>query len=117
MTKPNLRSMLLLHGTLLVYAAASVFAKFSGSHMAESAWLLTLVFLGMEAFCLLGYSILWQQVLKRMPLHFAYSNKGVCTLWTALAGVLLFGETITLGKAVGIIVVLIGVMIVVTDHE
>lgn len=109
--------MLLLHGTLLVYTAASVFAKFSGSAMAEADWFFTLLFLGLEAFCLLGYSVLWQQVLKRMPLHFAYSNKGVCTLWTALAGVVLFGESITIGKAVGILVVLIGVMIVVTDHE
>ena len=61
--------------------------------------------------------MLWQQVLKRMPLSFAYSNKGVCTLWTALFGVLLFGESITLGKAAGILVVLIGVLLVVTDHE
>ena len=63
------------------------------------------------------YSVLWQQVLKRMPLSFAYSNKGVCTLWTALMGLILFGETLTIGKAVGILVVLAGVWLVVTDHE
>ena len=44
-------------------------------------------------------------------------NKGICTLWTALLGILLFGETITWGKALGIVVVLIGVLLVVTDHE
>ena len=113
----GLKPFLLLHGTLLIYAVVSVFAKFAGIHMAESNWWLTLVFLGLEAFTLVVYSVLWQQVLKRMPLNFAYSNKGVCTLWTALFGLLLFGETITWGKALGIVVVLIGVLLVVTDHE
>ncbi len=113
----GLRGLLLLHGTLLVYAVVSVFAKYAGIHIAESSWGLTLVFLGLEAFTLLVYSVLWQQVLKRMPLSFAYSNKGMCTLWTALFGLLLFGETLTWGKALGIAVVLIGVLLVVTDHE
>lgn len=113
----GLKGFALLHGTLLLYSVVSVFAKLAGVRMAEASWTLTLVFLALEAFTLLLYSVLWQQVLKRMPLNFAYSNKGVCTLWTALYGVLLFGESITLGKAVGILVVLIGVLLVVTDHE
>ena len=117
MTKPRLNNMLMLHGTLFLYAVVSVFAKLAGIHMADANVLLTLVFLGLEAFALLVYSVLWQQVLKRMPLHFAFSNKGVCTLWTALFGILFFQETITIGKAVGLIVVLAGVWLVVTDHE
>ena len=112
-----MRGMLLLHGTLLLYAVVSVFAKYAGIHMAQSNWLPTLLFLGLEALTLLVYSVLWQQVLKRMPLNFAFANKGICTLWTALFGLALFGESITIGKAVGIIVVLIGVLLVVTDHE
>ena len=78
---------------------------------------LTLIFLALEAAALLVYSVLWQLVLRRMPLGLAYSSKGVCTLWTALFGVLLFGETLTPGKALGILVVLIGVLLVVTDHD
>ena len=107
----------MLHGTLFLYAVVSVFAKLAGIQMAETNLVLTLVFLALEAFVLLVYSVLWQQVLKRMPLSFAYSNKGICTLWTALFGLLFFGETLTLGKAIGILVVLIGVWLVVTDHE
>ncbi len=115
MTKP--RNMILLHATLLLYAVCSVFAKLAGINMGEGKWMQTILFLGLEVGSLGVYSILWQQVLKRMPLNFAFANKGVCTLWTALFGVILFGETITLGKAVGILVVLIGVLLVVTDHE
>ena len=108
--------MLLLHLTLLLYSVVSVFAKLAGLRMAGGEALPTLVFLALEAFTLLVYSILWQQTLKR-PLSFAYANKGVCTLWTALFGLLFFGESLTWGKALGIAVVLAGVLLVVTDHD
>ena len=117
LTKPTLRDMLLLHGTMLIYALTGVFAKAAGLNMGEGSWTLTLLFLGLEVLALAAYSVLWQQALKRMPLSFAYSNKGVCTLWTALMGLFIFGESLTLGKAVGILVVLAGVWLVVTDHE
>ena len=106
--------MLLLHLTLLLYSVVSVFAKLAGLRMAGGEALPTLVFLALEAFTLLVYSILWQQTLKRMPLSFAYANKGV---WTALFGLLFFGESLTWGKALGIAVVLAGVLLVVTDHD
>ncbi len=109
--------MLMLHGTLLLYSVISIFAKLAGLYMAETDWFRTLLFLGLEGFTLVVYSVLWQQVLKRMALSFAYSNKGICTLWTALFGLIFFGETLTWGKALGILVVLIGVLLVVTDHE
>ena len=111
------KNLLLLHGTLLLYSVVSVFAKLAGLRMADGQQGATLLFLALEVLTLGAYSILWQQVLKRMPLNFAYSNKGVCTLWTALFGLTLFGETLTWGKAVGILVVLAGVLLVVTDHE
>ena len=117
MTKPNLNSMLLLHGTLLIYSVTSVFAKLAGLQMGEGSWPAAVAFLGLEVLALAVYSLLWQQVLTKMPLHFAYSNKGICTLWTALFGLIFFGESLTWGKALGIAVVLIGVLLVVTDHE
>lgn len=117
MTKNRFQPLLILHGTLFLYAVVSVFAKLAGIHMADANWPLTLAFLALEALALLAYSVLWQQVLRRMPLHFAYANKGVCTLWTALFGVLFFGEQLTPGKAAGLLVVLVGVYLVVTDHE
>ena len=111
--------MLLLHGTLLIYAVVSVFAKLAGLRLAAQEAGMTLVFLAAEAAeaALLAYSLLWQRVLRRMPLNFAYSNKGVCTLWTALFGLAFFGEQMTFGKAAGLMVVLAGVALVVTDHE
>ena len=116
-TVKSCKKMLMLHGTLLLYAVVSVFAKLAGLRMAEGNAGATGLFLVLEALTLGAYSVLWQQVLKRMPLNFAYSNKGVCTLWTALFGLIFFGESLTVGKAVGILVVLAGVALVVTEHE
>ena len=36
---------------------------------------MTLVFLAAEVVTLFAYSFLWQHVLRRMPLSFAYSNR------------------------------------------
>ncbi|MEG0742774.1 MAG: EamA family transporter [Clostridia bacterium] len=108
---------LLLHGTLFLYAIVSVFGKLAGLRMAAQEQSATLFFLGLEFLTLLVYTVLWQLVLKRMPLGYAYSSKGVCTLWTCLFGLCFFGESLTWGKAIGIAVVLIGVWIVVSDHE
>ena len=108
---------LFLHGTLLIYALVSAFAKLAGNGLAAEDSSKALLFLGLEVLALGIYSILWQLVLKRMPLHFAYANKGVCTLWTALICVVFFGETLSPGKLIGLAVVLAGIALVVTDHE
>ncbi|NLO84863.1 MAG: EamA family transporter [Clostridiales bacterium] len=116
-SRHSLQQLLLLHGTLFLYAVVSIFAKLAGINMELQNTQLTFVYLGLEVLTLLIYSILWQQTLKRMPLSFAFSNKGICTLWTYLFGICFFGESITWGKAIGLVVVLIGVLLVVTDHE
>ncbi len=50
-----------------------------------------------------------------MPLSFAYSNKAVCMLWSCLFGLTFFQETLTWGKAAGILVALAGVWLVVSE--
>lgn len=111
------KSFLLLHLTLLLYAVVAIFAKYAGLSMAAHDSSGAVLWLSLELFMLLIYTVLWQQTLRRMPLSFAYSNKGASTLWTCLAGIVLFGESFTWGKAIGILTVLFGVWLVVTDHE
>lgn len=119
-TKPMPRvpakDFLLLHATLLLYALVSVLGKFAGQNLAAQETVPAAVFIALEFLALGVYAVLWQQTLKRMPLSFAYSNKAVCTLWSCLAGLLLFGEPMTLGKAAGLAVTLAGVWLVVSDR-
>lgn len=124
--KTQPKYMVLLHATLLLYAAVGVFQKLSGERLALCGFgldlsdqnrLWALIWFAVTVLIIFVYSLLWQQVLKHMPLNYAYSAKGICTLWTALFGVCFFGEALTAGDIIGLIVVLIGVGLVVTDHE
>ncbi len=110
-------SFLFLHATLLLYSIASVLAKYAGLYRVAELLTQALIFAGLEFSALLVYTLLWQLVLRRLPLSFAYSNKAVCTLWTILFGLAFFGEALTWGKAAGIGLVLAGVVLVVTDRD
>ena len=111
------RDFLLLHLTLLLYSVGSVLGKYAAVNLAAGHTTLVIVFGLLDVASLGLYALLWQQALKRMPLSFAFSNKAVCTLWSCLFGLLFFGESLTWGKAIGILVVLLGVWLVVSDHE
>lgn len=63
------------------------------------------------------YAICWQQILKKLPLVDAYANKAVTVIWGMIWGYLFFSEPITIGKAVGSIVLVLGVYLVVSGEE
>ena len=63
------------------------------------------------------YAIVWQQIIKYMPLSTAYANKAITVVWGILWGVLFFQETVSWNMIIGAIVVIIGVIIVVTSDE
>ena len=113
----SMKNFLLLHVTLFLYSVGSVFAKHAAGALQAGNRNGIFVWLGLDLLALMAYTVLWQQTLGRMPLNFAYSNKAICTLWTCLFGLFFFGEALTLGKGIGILVVLMGVWLVVTDHE
>lgn len=122
----KLKNMLLLHFALFLYAAVGIFQKLSAQCLANCqtdyslsnrSFFLALVYFAITAAIIAVYALLWQVVLKKTPLNIAYANKGICTIWTALFGFLLFQERLTPGKAIGLLIVLIGVFFVVTDNE
>ncbi len=75
------------------------------------------LFYGIMLLILAVYALLWQQVLKMLPLNVAYANKSVAMIWGALWGVLFFNETITLSNIIGGVIVLAGVTLMVWDGE
>ena len=97
----------LLHLRMLLYAGSTVGSKLAaGEEFLSPRFLLyyggVLVLLGI-------YALGWQQVIKRLPLATAYANKAVTVLWGLVAGMLLFGESLTPGKVIGVILVVCGV--------
>ena len=61
---------------------------------------------------LLGfYAIGWQQIIKRLPLTLAYSNRAVTVIWGMIWGFFFFGEKVTIGKVIGAALVVFGVVL------
>lgn len=99
----------ILHIILLVFSLSTVLSK-----LASGEKFLSLRFCGFYAgiILLLGiYAIVWQQLIKHLPLIFAYANKAVTIIWGLIWGYLLFSESITLNKIIGALVVIAGIVV------
>ncbi|MCL2529581.1 MAG: transporter [Coriobacteriia bacterium] len=113
--KPRWITYVLLHAIILLYTVAAICSKMAALEQFASiqffAWyaaVLVILFL---------YAIVWQQILKRLPLTTAFANKGVTVIWGLLWGALLFAENISIGMIVGAVVVLVGIILVVTSDD
>ena len=102
-------SYLSLIGINLIYACTVVFTKSASQHQFLSLpYILWLV----GAVGVMGvYALLWQQVIKRMPIAEAYMFKGTSLIFVLLLSALIFGETITLTNIIGAIVITVGIAI------
>lgn len=105
----RVKTLFALHMLLMVYSTSGILSKLAAG----------VDFLSIE-FCLyyggvlllLGfYAIGWQQILKRLPLTTAFSNKAVTIVWGIIWGALFFFEPITLPKAVGALLIIAGVVL------
>lgn len=107
--KFQIKDILMLQIVFFIYSINSVVAKFAS---AQEPFSLNFVLLYGLELCVLGvYAILWQQLIKRMELSVAYSNKAVVLLWAMVFGALLFKEQITLTKVAGILLVIVGIVV------
>ena len=63
------------------------------------------------------YAIGWQQIIKRLPLTFAYANKAATTIWTCVWGVLVFHEHISVRRLIGVFTIIIGIVLYALSEE
>lgn len=108
MTK-KIKTLLCLHLLLMVYSFSGIFSKLaSGQPFLSFKFIF---FYGMIIFLLGIYAIFWQQIIKRMDLSEAYANKAVAIVWGIVWGFLFFHEAITIGKIIGAIIIIAGVVL------
>ncbi|MEG1426997.1 MAG: EamA family transporter [Oscillospiraceae bacterium] len=113
--KEKIKSYILLHSILLIYSFTGIFSK-----MASEKEFLSLEFIlyyGLVLILLVVYALLWQQVLKRMPLTTAFANKSVVIVWGMIWGAIIFAEKITPYMVIGAAIIFLGVTLVVTADE
>ena len=100
---------LALHLLLLLFAGTTVLSKLAAGE--EFLSLRFCLYFGGE-FVLLGiYALGWQQILKRLPLTVAYTNKAVTLVWSMVFGVLLFHETVSVKQLLGCALAVAGVVL------
>ena len=108
---------LLLHISLLFSSLSGVCSKLASGYTDNIFSIPFLFWFGLVFVIMFGYAIIWQQVLKRMPLTIAYANKPVTLIWGIIWGRLIFGEKITWNMLVGACVIFLGIYFVTTQEE
>ncbi|MBR3464681.1 MAG: EamA family transporter [Clostridiales bacterium] len=99
---------ILLHVLLVIFSFSSVCSKFASQNKFLS---IRFCLLYGTLILILGiYAVVWQQIIKRIPLSLAYANKAVTVVWGMIWGIIFFGETITIQKMIGAAVIIAGVI-------
>lgn len=107
--------LLLLHISLFFSSLSGVCSK-----MAANQKFLSLSFFfyyGLVLAIMFAYAIVWQQILKRMPLTVAYANKPVALVWGMIFGSVFFAEKVTLLMVLGAGIIFAGIFLVVSENE
>lgn len=105
----RLKSLFLLHLLLMVYSFSEIFSKSAAATDFLSPQF-CLFYAGI-IFLLGVYAVGWQQILKRLPLTTAFSNKAVTIVWGIIWGCVFFAESITLAKVIGAVLIIAGVVL------
>lgn len=98
-----------LHLLLAVYSLGDVLSKLAaGSDFLSLRFFL--LYGGVLALLAL-YAFGWQQVIARLPLTVAYANRAVTVVWGLVWGVMFFQEQVNLGKLIGAVLIMAGVVL------
>lgn len=106
--KLKIKILIFLHSILLIYSCNSIFSKLAG--LQEFLSLQFFIYYGIVLLILFIYAILWQRVIKLLPLTTAFANKAVTVIWGIIFGMIIFGESLTLGKVIGSILIILGII-------
>lgn len=105
----QVKILLALHLILAVYSTSTIFSKLAAKQ--DFLSLKFCLYYGIIILLLGFYAIGWQQIIKRLPLTMAFANKAVTVVWGIIWGFVFFNEAITLGKIIGALMVIAGIII------
>ena len=115
MKKIEIKDMIFIQIIFLWYSCVGIFSKnaakydfFSFNYLKWYAGVI--VVMGV-------YALLWQQALKKFPLNIAYACRSIVTVWSVLWGILFLNEHLTVGKVLGTVIIVIGIIMVVSGEK
>lgn len=108
MGKINKKWFFVLQIALFVYSSSGIFSKSASQFEVMS--IPFLLCYGAMILILGIYAILWQQIIKHLPLTLAFSNKAVTIVWGMFLGAIIYKEVFSIKQIVGAIIIIIGVI-------
>jgi len=112
MDKSRVKSYILLHIVVFIYSMSSILTKKAA--LSEFLSMRFIILYGLVLVCMGVYAIVWQQVIKNLPLNVAFANKSVTVIWGMVWGSIFFNEVITPKMIIGAVIVITGVVMVIT---
>lgn len=100
---------LLLLATFFIYSLESVFSKIASTY--EPLSIPYLFYFGCVISVLGIYAVLWQVILKLMPLNIAFPYKSISIIYILLFSSLVFNESVTVNNIVGAGLIIIGLIV------
>lgn len=114
--KISVKQIVFLQAIVIIYSLSGVFSKLAAEQKIFCSKFF--MFYAIEI-CILGiYALLWQQIIKRVDLSIAYANRAMAIIWSLLWAIIIFpSSAVTLKNIIGVIIILIGTVIVNTEHD
>ncbi len=103
----KIKTLIFLHLILFMYSCCGIFSKLAG--LQDFLSIQFFIYYGIVLLILFVYALLWQKVIKLLPLTTAFANKAITVIWGIIFGVTIFGETLTLGKLLGAFLIIGGI--------
>ena len=113
--KNKIAYFLLLHTAFFIFSIGGYFSKSASFEIFLSIRYCCFYFGFLTTMFL--YAVIWQQVIKHIDLTVAFANKGITVVWGLLIGKVFFGEEITIKKLIGVIILIVGIIIVVSEEK
>lgn len=105
----------MLHMILMLYSMCGICSKLAAQQSFLSlgfclyyAVIVALAFI---------YAVVWQQIIKKIPITLAFANKAVTVVWGIIWGACFFHESVTAGKIAGAILIIAGIVIYAKSDE
>ena len=93
--------------SFFVYACSTIFSKQASKYDFLSP--LYILFFAGSVGALGLYAVMWQQIIKRIPISDAYMFKGTSLIFVLLLSYVFFGEIITVNNVIGATVIICGI--------
>lgn len=109
-----MKKILFLHLSIMLFSTTGIFSKMAANNINVNGIfdIRTFAFAGMILLNCGIYALFWQQNLKHFEVNVAYAHRAVYNVWSLLWAVLIFGEKITIGNIIGVMLIVMGVWVI-----